>query len=283
MYRNLILALLLGLSSLAAEEVKLMFGKLPDTKGQQKFLDFRYISEQDPLFAQGSKLKGMKKDNFTLIELLVVIAIIAILSALLLPALNMAREKGKTISCTNNVRQIMMAHMAYQSSNDEYFPGGVTETTQWNVLGKDLQLRIYYYHQLKEYTKCDPFYYNYRPYSARRIWACPSDSERENAQTMPLVGSSYGFNSYIGIFTIFVRNTQITRPSAFLYTGDCGGVGYGTFGNGYPFKSTATPVDGNPAFRHNNMVVLGWMDGHVDTRRLAQLLDTRAQYIYRFN
>ena len=63
---------------------------------------------------------GVKPAGFTLIELLVVIAIIAILAAMLLPALQQARERGRAANCLNNLKQIGNGFSSYSDENDDY-------------------------------------------------------------------------------------------------------------------------------------------------------------------
>ena len=64
--------------------------------------------------------------GFTLIELLVVISIIAVLAALLLPAIGMVRDQATKISCLNNIRQVDMAFLAYTTDNEGLLPNSFT-------------------------------------------------------------------------------------------------------------------------------------------------------------
>jgi prepilin-type N-terminal cleavage/methylation domain-containing protein len=79
----------------------------------------------------------MARPGFTLIELLVVIAIIAILAAMLLPALGRAKQRSQIASCSSNLRQIGLAISMYTSDNKERLPYNANSRWPWD-LNKDV-------------------------------------------------------------------------------------------------------------------------------------------------
>jgi prepilin-type N-terminal cleavage/methylation domain-containing protein/prepilin-type processing-associated H-X9-DG protein len=80
-----------------------------------------------PKLATASRSDAATCDGFTLVELLVVIAIIGILVALLLPAVQAAREASRRADCQSRMRQLGVALLNYESSKKSLPPGGVTE------------------------------------------------------------------------------------------------------------------------------------------------------------
>jgi prepilin-type N-terminal cleavage/methylation domain-containing protein len=95
-------------------------------------------------FWKNKTFRAKANDGFTLIELLVVIAIIAILAALLLPALASAKERAKRTQCINGQRQMYIGCTIYAGDNDDMYPtwGGDTENTRnVNVIDVDNYIR----------------------------------------------------------------------------------------------------------------------------------------------
>ena len=241
---------------------------------------------------------ALRQSAFTLIELLVVIAIIAILAAMLLPALAKAKEKANGISCKNNLRQCGLANILYTGDDDEKLPyahlSDVSDPNKnnWMVL-------------ITPYIKRGDFSAGASTETsdfAKSVFTCANrlkEPLNNPAIPPPPFGYSawkisYGMNSATAIgvngtdvtdhgsfaYARAAKMTSVTRPTETLLISDCSyDVGFVAMPWKENFFLRYNTYGGKPVyragFRHGKTQPTGrvnivFMDGHVEDRSVTK-------------
>lgn len=206
-------------------------------------------------------MRSIERNRFTIVELLVVVGVIAILAALLLPALKSARDTAKGISCINNEKQMGCAFLYYGSDNDNWLPQPWSSGSfNWYRA-----LTVYLIPGSPAYPDASWVEMAMKPMlRGQTLFTCPTQSNN-------IIGTAYGIkypgyegDTYAG--NQYCSNTKLApwleggNASTMIMVGDCE--------KNYQLMGWAT--EGHPNYLnycHRGGVNLLYIDGHASWRK----------------
>ena len=228
--------------------------------------------------------------GFTLIELLVVIAIIAILAAMLFPALSKSKLKAQGAMCMNNTHQLILAWHMYAGENNDHLTAsffGVPGVPEWDGGGfMDFAANNQVNYDINYYLTSSPLW-SYCGKNAA-IFKCPADKSLvlKNGQQVPRIrsismnpfmggpdghdfGGTLSGNSAYKTFTSLSSMAQPSKLFVFLDENE-DSINDGWFALsmlGYPNPNNPNYMVNWPAYYHNRAAGLAFADGHSEIHR----------------